>query len=361
MSNLLVSLPKSVGQIKSYTESLGGQVTYHQFQPFKIGTLDSLITQIEQLTKLDSQISQALIKIEDYKSQLGMPLDSKDKVNAQLASFKWDINHFRPDRPLVELIDTLQSETLQLDSDLKNQFQSYQSVKGSLLSIQKRQDGDLSIKSLHSIVTRDDFILDSEHLTTLLLAIPLASKQDFLNSYETLTEFVVPRSAKELAQDQEYILYSITIFKKYESTFLSKARELKWVPREFKYSDELINELKNEYSDIKSKESTQKNDLIRLINISFNEILLNNIHLKFIKAFVESVLRYGLPADFICFTVYAPNDSNNKVVDKIKLDLYKKFDYLSSDKDKNVDLNDYVNLVDVNYQPFAIYQFDFIV
>lgn len=364
MSNLLVSLPKSVGSIQNWLEGLNKgsiAISYHDYPQFKIGTLDSLIIQIEQLTKLDHQFNQIISKVLDIKSQLSLPIDSN--VNSKLSTFKWDSSHFRIDKSINDLITNLENESIQLDNDLKSQFQNYNSIKSNLLSIQKKQDGDLSIKSLHSIVKKDDFIIGSDHLITTLLAIPISQKSQFLNTYETLTNFVVPRSAKEITHDSEFILYGVTLFKKYEQQFISKSRDLKWIPREFKYSDDLINSMKNEFDIVKQNESNLKNDLIRLVNISFNEILSNWFHIKFLKSFVESVLRYGLPPNFYCFNITIPNDSSNKYINKVKLDLINKFKYLQGkDINSNVDqkLNDYANLVDTNYQPFVIYNFDII-
>lgn len=364
MSNLLVSLPKSVGPISQYLEGLNNgavAVSQHNYPAFKIGTLDSLIVQIELLAKLDSLFSQYISKITDMKTQLGLPIDTN--LNSKLSTFKWDSSHFRIDKPIIDLITILDNESSQLDNDLKSQFQAYNSIKSTLASIQKKQDGDLSIKSLHSIVKKDDFIIGSDHLITILLAVPISQKSQFLNTYETLTDFVVPRSAREITHDAEYTLFGVSLFKKYEQQFIAKSRELKWIPRDFKYSDDLISSMRDEFETVKQTESNLKNDLIRLVNISFNEILSNWFHIKFLKSFVESVLRYGLPPDFYCFNITIPNDSNNKSIDKVKIDLISKFKYLQGkDINSKVDdkLNDYSNLVDTNYQPFVIYQFDII-
>ena len=41
------------------------------------------------------------------------------------------------------------------------------------------KNGDLSIKSLHEIVKPEQFVLDSEHLTTILIAVPNNLLDDF--------------------------------------------------------------------------------------------------------------------------------------------------------------------------------------
>jgi V-type H+-transporting ATPase subunit C len=59
-----------------------------------------------------------------------------------------------------------------LDGDLKGQYAQYNSLKTSLASVQRKQTGNLSQKSLSDIVSKDDFIWDSEYLQTVLVAVP---------------------------------------------------------------------------------------------------------------------------------------------------------------------------------------------
>lgn len=49
---------------------------------------------------------------------------------------------------------------------------SYNALKGNLNSFERKQGGSLSVKSLHDIVRREHFVLDSEYLQTVLLAVP---------------------------------------------------------------------------------------------------------------------------------------------------------------------------------------------
>jgi V-type H+-transporting ATPase subunit C len=46
---------------------------------------------------------------------------------------------YRADRPLAELIDTLQKDLQTIDNDVKAKFQQYNQVKANLLALQRRQ------------------------------------------------------------------------------------------------------------------------------------------------------------------------------------------------------------------------------
>ena len=77
--------------------------------------------------------------------------------------------------------------------------------------------------SLSSIVPREE-VVDTENLMTIVVTVPQYAHKDFLSSYETWCEMVVPRSAKEVARDGEYILMRVIIFRRMLDDFKSAAR-----------------------------------------------------------------------------------------------------------------------------------------
>ena len=82
--------------------------------------------------------------------------------------------------------------------------------------------GNLSNKSLASVVPPKLVVQDSEYIETHLVAVPLQQTKDFIKSYETLSSWVVPRSAVKIDSDDEFSLYSVTCFKRYSSEFIHK-------------------------------------------------------------------------------------------------------------------------------------------
>lgn len=376
-SYLLVSLPESVGTlnntqswIESNVASGAVEVSTISFPDFKIGTLDSLVQESEELSKIESQLHSCIGKIiEIYSSitnnsnNLNLKIENTS-IDNYLQKFQWNKSRFRIDKSIDDLIKNISNEGLQLDADLRNQFQNYNNIKSNLLSIQRKQNGDLSVKSLHDIVKRDNFVLDSEHLKTILIAVPVSLTNEFLSTYETLTPFVVPRSAEKIAQDSEYVLYGLTLFKKYENEFLNRAREQKWTPREFTFNESTISEMRSQFASVQKDEVSLRNDLIRLSREAYSEISICWTHLLILRAFVESVLRYGLPPSFHCFLI-KPID--NKNLSKAKSDLISRYSYLGGNafsKDSNGklvkdnSLHEYAALVDTDYEPFVIYNLE---
>lgn len=199
---------------------------------------------------------------------------------------------------------------------------------------------------------------ESEYLTTVLVAVPKALTKEYLASYETLVPMVVPRSAQTISSDDEYTLFSTTIFKKYINEFYLKCREHKWTPREFQYSEEHIADLRAEKEVASKQECKLRADILRLSQAAYVDIMTNWVHLKAIRVFVEAVLRYGLPPNFINTSIVVPAKTSKKVEET----LISKFGYLSGsafEKDKkgklkqDSDLHEYGAIADTEYKPFV--------
>lgn len=384
---LTLSLPGNVSPsnssqtLSSYLEKelVNGRsvVTPFTIPDFKIGTLDSLIQQSEQLEKLDTTITGFLSKINDifsnlYDNNQSLILSNK-KLNSDqspvqfVESFHWDSNKYQITHTISQLIDTISADAFDLDADLKTLNNSYNAAKSNLLAANRKKNGDLTVVSLHDIVGPQDFVLGSDHLQTVLVVVPKSSIDIWWNTYEHITQFVVPRLSKILQSDSDYYLVNVTLFKKFIPEFLIKCRELKFIPREFNYSEKLVDQMRKDYAFASRQEAQLRNQLIRLTKASFSDILSAWLHIKTLRVFVESVLRYGLPANFQSFLLRFNNASDEKLVNSAKHELIEQFGYLAGNafaKDKhgnvitdNSALHQYSSIVDADYEPFVLYDF----
>lgn len=365
---LVVSLPQSA-DAQEYLEQalLGGKfpIFKTQLPDFQVGTLDSLILESEELAKLDGQLQSSVAKTIDIlhtvtESSAPQPVQSKN-VLQYVESFRWNGSKYNPDRPIPQLVKTIAEEAFALDNDVRGSYQQFQTARSNFLAADRKRNGDLSIRSLHDIVKPEQFVLDSENLITVLVAVPKNLVKDFLNSYETLVQFVIPRSAEQIAADLEFALYTVTLFKKYKQDFINAARDHKWHPRvDFTYSEEALNGLRREFDITKATETKSKNDLVRLARTAYLDIFAAWVHIKFVRAYVELVLRYGLPPQFDHFLVKFQG-ANTKSVDAAKKALVQKYGYLGGDGfSKKSNLADYAALVDTEYEPFVLYELEVI-
>jgi len=146
-------------------------------------------------------------------------------------------------------------------------------------------------------------VQDSEYLETHLIVVPTSGRKDFLNSYETLTPMVVPRSSVQVAQDDEFTLFAVTTFRKHSADFLQKCREQKWTPRQYKYVAGGREEEERELEKVAKEERKVWGEALLLGRTGWSEIIAVYAHVLCLRVFVETVLRYGLPLDYVCALV----------------------------------------------------------
>lgn len=160
--------------------------------------------------------------------------------------------------------------------------------------------GNLSTKSLASVVNPRLLVHDSEYLETHLVAVPSRNAKEFLKTYETLSPMVVPRSSTFVASDDEFTLYAVTTFKKHSQEFIHKCREQKWTPRDYKHVEGGHEEERREVDRVGADARRLWGETLRLGRTGWSEAVMVWIHVFVLRVFVETVLRYGLPLDFIC-------------------------------------------------------------
>ncbi|KAG2109576.1 ATPase V1 complex subunit C [Suillus discolor] len=280
---------------------------------FKTGTLDSLIALSEELPKQDAFFTATVAKIVDTLRNLlnndPAKLAQHVLVNERtvdsyvLGGWKWNDSRYGVQRSLREMVDVLNKEMASIDNVMKAKLNNYNLVKGSLVQMQRKKTGNLSIRSLVGLVSKEDVIQDSEYMETCLVAVPKILAKEWNLKYERLTNMVVPRSSSLIASDSEYTLFGVVIFKRVHDQFVQKCRENKFIVREFIYSEEQI---AKEGEDLEVADTTEKElwtELLRLSRTYFSESFQVFLHLKILRLFVESVLRYGLPANYVGFAI----------------------------------------------------------
>lgn len=124
-----------------------------------------------------------------------------------------------------------------------------------------------------------------------------------MRSYETLAPMVVPRSATQVAEDEEFTLYAATSFKKHSAEFLQKCREQKWTPRQYKYIEGGKEEEQRELDRVAREEKKTWGEALRIGRTGWSESVMVWLHVLALRVFVEAVLRYGLPLDYVSVLV----------------------------------------------------------
>lgn len=296
----------------------------------KVGTLDQLVGLSDDLGKLDIYVEQITRKVANY---LGDVLeDQRDKLAENLLAagvdlatyitqFRWDMAKYPIKQSLKNLSEIIAKQVGQIETDLKNKATAYNSLKSSLQSIEKKQTGSLVTRNLTDLVKKEHFILDSEYLVTVLVVVPLANINDWNNKYEKLADMIVPRSSQLIYQDNDHALLSVTLFQRALDEFKNKARESKFLVRDFSYNDQELQAGKNELTKLHTDKKKQFGPLVRWLKVNFGECFTAWIHVKALRVFVESVLRFGLPVNFQAM-ILMPNKKQIKKLRETLNDLY---------------------------------------
>lgn len=107
---------------------------------------------------------------------------------------------------------------------------------------------------------------------------------------------------------------------------------------------------------IKMQFLSTQGPLVRWLKVNFSEAFIAWIHIKALRVFVESVLRYGLPVNFQAMLLQ-PNKKNMKKLREVLYDLYKHLDSSAAIIDAAMDIPG-LNLSQQEYYPYVYYKID---
>lgn len=289
-------------------------------------------------------------------------------VEAYLRTFQWDFARYRfQGRALPDLIGQVQSMAAKADEELKKLSLSYNEKNQNLASVQRKRTTNLNTSDLEDFlpaaaVNKHEF-LNTENFLTVLVVVTGPTEQEFLRTYETfgadIAAFggpdwndynkskslgtndgkfgpegnresvkgspVIPGSAFRLHTEGDNHLYGITILKGHSEAgyydgdefvagkyvdYLDQVkhvfREKRFPLREFVFDASKAGGLETQLEHAKWELQQIHAAILRWCKAHYGEVFSGWMHLKVIRVFVESILRYGLPADFTA-VILEPN------------------------------------------------------
>lgn len=300
----------------------------------KVGTMDVLVSLSDDLNKDDGFIEGIAYKLSQYVADLLQ--NQKDKIAEQLVvngrtvesyvtTFRWDGAQFNANLSIKDLAREINQKVTAIEAEMKSKMQAYSKVKGNLQAIERRSHGSLLIRSVADLVKATQFVQGSEYLVTLLVVVPKFMYREWQSSYEKLSEYVVPRSSELVYEDNESGLYTVTVFRKIVDSFKAAARDKRFIVRDFEYDATHVEADEKERTELKAEIQRKFNKLIVWCSVSFGEVMIAWMHLKALRVFVESVLRYGLPVNFQS-ALLVVNKKNMRRLRTALAGLYSKFD-----------------------------------
>mmetsp|Transcript_1165 Transcript_1165/g.1397 ORF Transcript_1165/g.1397 Transcript_1165/m.1397 type:complete len:420 (+) Transcript_1165:393-1652(+) len=273
-----------------------------------------------------------------------------------IQQFAWDYAKYPNRRPLKELVSLISGGVSAIDEELKQLSTSFADKMAALTDAKRKKSGNLMVTDLNDVLTQDVMrnitVHDTEYLKTLFVAVPKGSEEDFMANIESVgtdivgyggpdwsrnphglgeaVQFgslvdrhgkrgspVVPGSVKLVKEDDESTLFTVTILKSqyeagyyegeefmpgtkvdFEEEFVKAAREKRFIVRQFEFDPGQASKSAMALEQLQVEVDGMRSGLTRWCKTHFGEAFVAWMHIKVIRVFVESVLRYGLPVDF---------------------------------------------------------------
>lgn len=296
-----------------------------------------------------------------------------------IQQFAWDYAKYPNRRPLQELVAMIGGSVTAIDEELKQLQQSYQDKQVLLQEGKRRKTTSLLVADLNDVLTAADMqhveVHDTEYLKTLFIAVPANVEAEFkkeiynigtdmvgyggpdwsrdpkslgqpvkfgnqVDRFKSKGSPVVPGSLVTVKSDPDAILFAVTILKAqhtaghyegdefisgpkvdFEEHFARLVRDKRYVIRNFKYDPSQAQRTTMALEQLNVEVESMKNGLARWCKTHYGETFVAWMHIKVIRVFVESVLRYGLPVDFTAVLYKCPYGKEKDLVDALDASL----------------------------------------
>jgi len=293
-----------------------------QFPELRVGNIDSLITLSDELRKLDTHVESTLRKIAtQYDELASLQQEPKKDLDVRglppltfFTKFKWDEARFSKRKPLPELAHIVQAGITKMDEELRAKTGEYSSLEQKINQVHQSTQGNLLTRDITKDITaKKEHIYETKYLTTVFVVVPSSEIKDWWLTYSTLNEFVVPDSCVLVKEENDFSLFLVVVMKHASDDFKTKCRGKRFTARKYDPSQTISEE---DFSKLQNKFEKAQRHLIRWAATNFGEAFYMWVHLKCIQVYVESILRYGLPADFQAMIVI-PKRNHEQKLEKI--------------------------------------------
>lgn len=284
------------------------------------GSFDNLIRLTDDLAKFDSQVDGVLHRLErqyielDPKAEFKVSSQrQKKEVTDYLRAWVWDEAKFPKSRSITDNLMLLMASVNRLDEEARTKTAQYNDFKTQRGNLSKKDGANLTNRELIDVFTPDvvknngkaddDFVV-TEYLTTIPVILTRGAEKDFLQTYEKMCDNVIPGSARrfESLDDKDgNTIWRVVLFKSASEAFKKACREKRYIVRDFEYSEENYKKVK-EHRDHLDEQVKRQHELVKnLYQAAWSDTMVALMHIKAMRVFVESTLRFGMPPSFATF------------------------------------------------------------
>lgn len=329
----------------------------------RTGTLEKLFQTADLLVRLDLFCETLVRKLERQFYDLLTPETSHlilevDEVPVlqYIETWQWKVASYPIHRSLQELTETMTSYSSRLDDELKESVSYLTEKRNRVGKLTRKNQGGLAVIDMKQVFTEDIVIEndlgESDYIIDIAVLVPKSTNKQFISEYEMIgceiVEFtetekgspIIPNSAIKIIEDKEYAIYSMKVLKKFLRQIKVESLAKRFVIKEIDFS--VVNTTNHSNEDNESEtevldntEELEKAELdlretvtqIRLwCQSHYGEAVTSWIHVKALRVYVESTLRYGLPVNFGVVLVETSKSSQKVKARKILQEKYKNLD-----------------------------------
>lgn len=272
-----------------------------------------------------------------------------------IENFEWNYAKFsvRADVRLSDVAEEVRRGVAAADEEVRGMAADLSETQQSLASLKRRKTGGIATAPLEEFLTAEmvDAMdgVSSEYLVTLVAIVPKAVEADWLQNYARLGRDlagfggpdysngalpapgsaagagargsrrgspVLPGSSRRVCEHGDASVYSLTALRgQYQAGFYSEeepsewvdgvyadfleplkaeAREMRVTLRDLDFDASRVGEGERALEELQISVDVARTDLLERCRVQFAEVFEALAHAKVLRAFVESVLRYGL-------------------------------------------------------------------
>lgn len=303
----------------------------------QIGTLNSLMDLLDELGKMDIYVESVVKKIARQATDLAGTSSAAAQLTVEhhtpseyVRSFQWDTSRYPLGVFPPEHVEAIRRLVMRIDEQLKARYADLHEARSKLQHMTRKATGTLAARSLVDVVNPAD-VINSEYLATVFVCVKAVDAAEFLRVHETLVECtdyetmerfsaIVPRETKKVASDEEFAVFAVYVLKKMADDFRRECLQRKFVVRELAGAAGMTEDASGATPDANDTRESLEADVAEKMQklaqwclTNFGETFVAMTHLKMVRVFVESVLRFGLPADFAVVLVEPKAKAEKKV------------------------------------------------
>jgi V-type H+-transporting ATPase subunit C len=297
-----------------------------------MNSVDSLLKTNDELQRIDLEIEAFLKNLEKKllelhpKAEFTVNIKNHPfKIEEAISSFSWDEQKYPKNQKSIEqIMEKIYDKYNTTRNNLKIKTDEYQAEQEKLKQKMKSDSEAASLMKVdyREIVKRStNHMVKSQYLTTMLVFVPVPQVEAFLKGYQNLIDgFVLPASAEKLdrGDDEKMTLWRVVIMNHKKEDFINQVRrDYRSNCKEYDEAEIAnLSEESREKEKIKLAIEDRKQNLIMNCHAGYSEIYHALLHLKFLRLYSESVLKYGSNEYYSCI-IFTAHGKETKVVSQM--------------------------------------------